>query len=33
MLHAQRLAKGNNAMSAKIEDRLKQMQSERLLKI
>jgi beta-barrel assembly-enhancing protease len=33
MLHAQRLAKGNLAMSAKIESRLKQMQDERRMKI
>ena len=33
MLHAQRLAKGNLAMSAKIESRLKQMQDDRRMKI
>ncbi len=33
MLHAQRLAKGNQAMSAKIDSRLKQMQDERRMKI
>ena len=33
LIHAQRLAKGNNAMSAKVELRLKQMQDERKLKI
>lgn len=33
LLHAQRLAKGNNAMSAKIDGRLKIMQSERIQKI
>ncbi|KCZ31038.1 tetratricopeptide repeat family protein [Acinetobacter baumannii 25977_9] len=33
MLHAQRLAKGNQAMSAKIDGRLKQMQDERRMKI
>lgn len=33
MLHAQRLAKGNLAMSAKIDSRLKQMQDDRRMKI
>ncbi|WP_230697492.1 hypothetical protein, partial [Acinetobacter baumannii] len=33
MLHAQRLAKGNQAMSARIDSRLKQMQDERRMKI
>ncbi|MCH7355463.1 M48 family metalloprotease [Acinetobacter sp. NIPH 1958] len=33
MLHAQRLAKGNVAMSAKIDARLKQMQDERRMKL
>lgn len=33
MLHAQRLAKDNHAMSAKIDSRLKQMQDERRMKI
>ncbi len=33
MLHAQRLAKGNIAMSAKIESRLKQMQDERRMRL
>ena len=33
MLHAQRLAKGNLAMSAKIDSRLKQMQDDRRIKI
>ena len=33
MLHAQRLAKGNLAVSAKIESRLKQMQDDRRMKI
>ena len=33
MLHAQRLAKGNMAMSAKIDSRLKQMQDDRRMKI
>jgi len=33
MLHAQRLAKNNNAMSARIDARLNQMQQERQLKI
>lgn len=33
MLHAQRLAKGNLSMSAKIDSRLKQMQDERRAKI
>ena len=33
LLHAQRLAKENNAMSAKIDVRLKTMQQERRLKI
>ncbi|WP_228267302.1 M48 family metalloprotease [Acinetobacter sp. TUM15071] len=33
MLHAQRLAKGNVAMSAKIDARLKQMQDERRMRL
>nr|WP_252053548.1 M48 family metalloprotease [Acinetobacter silvestris] len=33
LLHAQRLAKGNNAMTAKVDARLKTMQDERKLKI
>ncbi|ENU24488.1 hypothetical protein F993_00730 [Acinetobacter proteolyticus] len=33
MLHAQRLAKGNLAMSAKIDARLKQMQDERRMRL
>ena len=33
VLHAQRLAKGNLAMSAKIDSRLKQMQDDRRMKI
>ncbi|ENV08109.1 hypothetical protein F966_03973 [Acinetobacter higginsii] len=33
MLHAQRLAKGNLAMSAKIDSRLKQMQDERRMRL
>nr|WP_032860511.1 M48 family metalloprotease [Acinetobacter gyllenbergii] len=33
MLHAQRLAKGNIAMSAKIDARLKQMQDERRMRL
>ncbi|MGK3627693.1 M48 family metalloprotease, partial [Acinetobacter sp. A11] len=33
MLHAQRLAKNNQAMSARIDSRLKQMQDERRMKI
>lgn len=33
MLHAQRLAKGNLAMSAKIDSRLKQMKDDRRMKI
>ncbi|MHC0017259.1 M48 family metalloprotease [Acinetobacter pittii] len=33
MLHAQRLAKDNQAMSARIDSRLKQMQDERRMKI
>ena len=33
LLHAQRLAKGNNAMTARIDTRLKVMQDERKLKI
>ncbi len=33
MLHAQRLAKGNEFMSAKINTRLKQMQDDRRMKI
>ena len=33
MLHAQRLAKGNLSMSAKIDSRLKQMQDDRRMKI
>ena len=33
MLHAQRLAKGNLAISAKIDSRLKQMQDDRRMKI
>ena len=33
LLHAQRLAKGNVAMSAKISVRLKQMQDDRRMKI
>ena len=33
LLHAQRLAKGNNAMTAKVDSRLKTMQTERKMKI
>ncbi|OTG83090.1 M48 family metalloprotease [Acinetobacter sp. ANC 4648] len=33
LLHAQRLAKGNNAMTAKVEARLKTMQDERKMKL
>lgn len=33
LLHAQRLAKGNNAMTAKVDARLKVMQTERKMKV
>lgn len=33
LLHAQRLAKGNNAMTAKVDSRLKTMQAERKMKV